>query len=173
MIYVEGEVYLEVTKDASCPFYVKTNQMKIRVLGTSFGIVAYKDENFQSVVLKEGSVAVEGYKSGKQIIKPNDLLILENGQMSVSQVNVYDYISWIDGVLQFREKNLGEVLRSISRYYRVQFSYPPDIEQVKCSGKLVLFDNMDQVLQTLQKTLSVSFHRKGNLIEVNSINNKK
>lgn len=173
MIYVEGEVYLEVTKDASCPFYVKTNQMEIRVLGTSFGIVAYKDENFQSVVLKEGSVAVEGYKSGKQIIKPNDLLVLENGQMSVSQVNVYDYISWIDGILQFREKNLGEVLRSISRYYRVQFSYPPDIEQVKCSGKLVLFDNMDQVLQTLQKTLSVSFHRKGNLIEVNSINNKK
>ena len=172
MIYVEGEVYLEVTKDASCPFYVKTNQMEIRVLGTSFGIVAYKDENFQSVVLKEG-VAVEGYKSGKQIIKPNDLLVLENGQMSVSQVNVYDYISWIDGILQFREKNLGEVLRSISRYYRVQFSYPPDIEQVKCSGKLVLFDNMDQVLQTLQKTLSVSFHRKGNLIEVNSINNKK
>ena len=173
MIYVEGEVYLEVTKDASCPFYVKTNQMEIRVLGTSFGIVAYKDENFQSVVLKEGSVAVEGYKSGKQIIKPNDLLVLENGQMSVSQVNVYDYISWIDGILQFREKNLGEVLRSISRYYRVQFSYPPDIEQVKCSGKLVLFDNMDQVLKTLQKTLSVSFHRKGNLIEVNSINNKK
>ena len=173
MIYVEGEVYLEVTKDASCPFYVKTNQMEIRVLGTSFGIVAYKDENFQSVVLKEGSVAVEGYKSGKQIIKPNDLLVLENGQMSVSQVNVYDYISWIDGILQFREKNLGEVLRSISRYYRVQFSYPPDIEQVKRSGKLVLFDNMDQVLQTLQKTLSVSFHRKGNLIEVNSINNKK
>lgn len=173
MIYVEGEVYLEVTKDASRPFYVKTNQMEIRVLGTSFGVVAYKDENFQSVVLKEGSVAVEGYKSGKQIIKPNDLLVLENGQMSVSQVNVYDYISWIDGVLQFREKNLGEVLRSISRYYRVQFSYPPDIEQVKCSGKLVLFDNMDQVLQTLQKTLSVSFHRKGNLIEVNSINNKK
>ena len=173
MIYVEGEVYLEVTKDASCPFYVKTNQMEIRVLGTSFGIVAYKDENFQSVVLKEGSVAVEGYKSGKQIIKPNDLLVLENGQMSVSQVNVYDYISWIDGILQFREKNLGEVLRGISRYYRVQFSYPPDIEQVKCSGKLVLFDNMDQVLQTLQKTLSVSFHRKGNLIEVNSINNKK
>lgn len=173
MIYVEGGVYLEVTKDASRPFYVKTNQMEIRVLGTSFGIVAYKDENFQSVVLKEGSVAVEGYKSGKQIIKPNDLLVLENGQMSVSQVNVYDYISWIDGILQFREKNLGEVLRSVSRYYRVQFSYPPNIEQVKCSGKLVLFDNMDQVLQTLQKTLSVSFHRKGNLIEVNSINNKK
>lgn len=173
MIYVEGEVYLEVSKDVSRPFYVKTNQMEIRVLGTSFGVVAYKDENFQSVVLKEGSVAVEGYKSGKQIIKPNDLLVLENGQMSVSQVNVYDYISWIDGILQFREKNLGEVLRNISRYYRVQFSYSPDIEQVKCSGKLVLFDNMDQVLQTLQKTLSVSFHRKGNLIEVNSINNKK
>ena len=167
MIYVEGEVYLEVTKDESRPFYVKTNQMEVKVLG------AYNDENYQSVILKEGSVAVEGNKGGKQVIKPNDLLVLENDQISVRQVNVYDYISWIDGILQFNEKNLGEVLRSISRYYRVQFSCPSDIEQIKCSGKLVLFDNMDQVLQTLQKTLSISFHRKDNLIEVNSINNQK
>jgi len=173
MIYVEGEVYLEVTKDESRPFYVKTNQMEVKVLGTSFCVVAYNDENYQSVILKEGSVAVEGNKGGKQVIKPNDLLVLENDQISVKQVNVYDYISWIDGILQFNEKNLGEVLRSISRYYRVQFSCPSDIEQIKCSGKLVLFDNMDQVLQTLQKTLSISFHRKDNLIEVNSINNQK
>ncbi|MDR2970243.1 MAG: FecR domain-containing protein [Tannerellaceae bacterium] len=166
MIYVEGEIYLEVTKDESCPFYVKTNQMEVQVLGTSFCVTAYKDEKFQSVILKEGSVAVEGYGSGKQIIKPNELLVLENDQMSVSRVNVYDYISWIDGILQFHEKNLGEVLRSISRYYRVQFNYSPDIEEVKCSGKLVLFDHMDQVLQTLEKTLSVSFHREGDTIEV-------
>lgn len=40
-------------------FYVKTNQMEVQVLGTSFGITAYDDEIFQTVVLKEGSVFVK------------------------------------------------------------------------------------------------------------------
>lgn len=173
VIFLEGEAYLEVAKDASRPFYVKTNQMEVKVLGTSFCVMAYKDENYQSVVLKEGSVSVEGYNAGKQIIKPNDQLILENGQISVNQVNIYDYISWIDGVLQFHEKNLDEVLRSLSRYYRVRFSYSTDIESLKCSGKLVLFDNLDQVFQTLRKSLSISFHQDGDVIEVKSINNQK
>lgn len=173
VIFLEGEAYLEVAKDASRPFYVKTNQMEVKVLGTSFCVMAYKDENYQSVVLKEGSVSVDGYNVGKQIIKPNDQLILENGQISVNQVDIYDYISWIDGVLQFHEKNLGEVLHTLSRYYRVQFSYSTDIESLKCSGKLVLFDNIDQVFQTLQKSFSISFHHEGEIIEVKNINNKK
>lgn len=173
VIFLEGEAYMEVAKDASRPFYVKTNQMEVKVLGTSFCVIAYKDENYQSVVLKEGSVSVEGYNAGKQIIKPNDQLILENGQMSVNQVNIYDHISWIDGILQFQEKDLGEVLRSLSRYYRVRFSYSADIESLKCTGKLVLFDNIDQVFQTLQKSLSISFRYEGEIIEVKNINNKK
>lgn len=59
VLYVNGEIYIEVAKHPQWPFYVKTNQMEVQVLGTSFGITAYDDEIFQTVVLKEGSVFVK------------------------------------------------------------------------------------------------------------------
>ena len=55
-IYVEGEVYLEVTKDKTRPFIVSTNKMNIAVLGTSFNVTAYTADKEQSVVLVTGAV---------------------------------------------------------------------------------------------------------------------
>lgn len=165
-IYVEGEIYLEVEKDATRPFYVKTTQMDVRVLGTSFNVIAYKDEAEQAVILKEGSVSVDNRSGEETIIKPNDMLLLNEKQMTVKQVDVYDYISWIDGILQFNQKSLGDVLNRLSRYYRVEFSCSPEIRNFMCSGKLVLFDNVEQVLQTLQKSFAISYEINGSEIKL-------
>ena len=124
VLYVNGEIYIEVAKHPQWPFYVKTNQMEVQVLGTSFGITAYDDEIFQTVVLKEGSVFVKNNQGNGQTIQPNQCLMVEKEEMTVKDVDVYDYISWIDGVLQFHEKSLQKVLNSLSRYYRVHFDCP-------------------------------------------------
>ena len=92
--------------------------------------------------------------------------MVEKEEMTVKNVDVYDYISWIDGVLQFHEKSLQKVLNSLSRYYRVRFDCPMEIGQIKCSGNLVLFDDIDQVLQTLQRTLSISFSHRDEVIKI-------
>lgn len=166
VLYVNGEIYIEVAKHPQWPFYVKTNQMEVQVLGTSFGITAYDDEIFQTVVLKEGSVFVKNNQGNGQTIQPNQCLMVEKEEMTVKDVDVYDYISWIDGVLQFHEKSLQKVLNSLSRYYRVRFDCPMEIGQIKCSGNLVLFDDIDQVLQTLQRTLSISFSHRDEVIKI-------
>ena len=49
-ILVEGEVFLEVEKDPSRPFIVKTNRFEVKVLGTQFNVCAYKEDAFTSVV---------------------------------------------------------------------------------------------------------------------------
>ena len=166
VLYVNGEIYIEVAKHPQWPFYVKTNQMEVQVLGTSFGITAYDDEIFQTVVLKEGSVFVKNNQGNGQTIQPNQCLMVEKEEMTVKDVDVYDYISWIDGVLQFHEKSLQKVLNSLSRYYRVRFDCPMEIGQIKCSGNLVLFDDIDQVLQTLQRNLSISFSHRDEVIKI-------
>lgn len=58
-IYVDGEIYIEVARDESRPFYVKTKNMNVRVLGTKFNVTAYESEYVQSVVLVSGSVQVD------------------------------------------------------------------------------------------------------------------
>ena len=57
-ILVEGEVYLDVAKRKDCPFVVKTREFDIRVLGTSFNVCAYREDEAASVVLVRGSVEV-------------------------------------------------------------------------------------------------------------------
>ena len=59
MIQVQGEIYIEVVRDESKPFYVQTPKFTVNVLGTSFNVSAYSDEELQSVVLVKGQVAVK------------------------------------------------------------------------------------------------------------------
>ncbi len=173
-IYANGEIYLEVTKDISRPFHVKTSKMDIQVLGTSFNVTAYNNESQQSVTLVEGRVEVNTLSGTKQTIRPNDRLIVDNNnQIAISKVKTYDYISWKDGVFIFNDQSLAYVAQRLSRYYQMDFVYTRDIENYSCCGKLVLFDNLNKVLHTLEKTLPISYEITGNKIKLSSNSNKK
>lgn len=166
LVYVDGEIYLEVSKDTSRPFYVKTSRMNVKVLGTSFCVSAYKEEVNQAVILREGSVMVDNRAGNKQQIHPDEMLVLVDDQMEVKQVEAYDYISWIDGFLQFNQRDLGSILTQLARYYRVKITCPENLKTLKCSGKLVLFDDVEHVLNTLQTTFSISYVKDGNEIQI-------
>lgn len=163
-IFVEGEIFLEVKKDSKRPFYVKTSEMDIRVLGTSFCVTAYPEEDRQVVVLKEGLINVEDKEGNNQKVTPNNMLTLENKEMRVQEVNPSYYISWIDGVLIFKERDLGCILEQLSRYYRISFECSDELKSIKCSGKLVLFDEIDSVMNTLKSTLDISYTKSKDVI---------
>lgn len=171
-IYVDGEIYLEVFPDPSRPFHVRTSQMDIRVLGTRFNVTAYSDDISQSVVLAEGGVEVQTKNGEKQRIQPNDCLLWKDEQISVSQVNIYDYISWKDGVFYFNNKKLTYIVQRISRYYRKQIVCDENVANQTCTGKLVLFDDFNKVLHTLEESLCISHEIDGNTIKL-STNLKK
>ena len=57
-IYVDGEIYIDVTPNPEKPFIIKTSDMGIKVLGTSFNVSAYRDDAEKSIVLVTGKVAV-------------------------------------------------------------------------------------------------------------------
>ena len=60
-VYVDGEIYIEIAKDAERPFFVKTSEMSVRALGTRFNVMAYHDELAQSVVLVISISHTKGY----------------------------------------------------------------------------------------------------------------
>lgn len=57
-VYLVGEAYFEVTKDASRPFFVYANELVTKVLGTSFQVRAYADDKDVVVTVRSGRVAV-------------------------------------------------------------------------------------------------------------------
>lgn len=56
-IYMQGEIYIEVSCDTTRPFVVHTGENIVEVLGTKFNLMAYPDEKKVVTTLVEGCVA--------------------------------------------------------------------------------------------------------------------
>lgn len=156
-IKVEGEIYIEVARDASRPFYVETPQMTVNVLGTKFNISAYANDASQSVVLVEGSIRVNTQSAKSFTLRPNQRFSINPEFSGVDEVDVYDYISWIDGVLQFRGETMEEITQRLSRYYNIPISCSPEMAQKRTVGKLMLFDNIEQVMKTFAMLYDIKY----------------
>ena len=58
-VFLEGEAFFEVQKkDNKIPFVVNTSEINIKVLGTSFNVMAYSDEETIETTVVNGSVCI-------------------------------------------------------------------------------------------------------------------
>lgn len=156
-IYVDGEVYLEVTRNPDKPFCVKTEQMSVQVLGTSFNVCAYPEDNQQQVVLVNGKVEVQTQEHAAEELAPNELYEYDTqtGKTSIKEVDAADYISWKNGYYQFSGQELSVLFKRLSRYYAVSIVCDGKVGALNCSGKLDLTEHVDDVLENLSKAAPI------------------
>jgi transmembrane sensor len=83
-VYLEGEAFFQVTKDAARPFYVYTNELVTKVLGTSFDVRAFSHDDTIQVMVHTGKVTVYKRKKGateQELAKANATIITPNQQV--------------------------------------------------------------------------------------------
>lgn len=122
-VYVEGEAYFNVTPAKRRPFIVYAGNVGVKVLGTSFNVKAYEDEEKIEVVLDEGKI--EFRTSGNQYaLLPGQQLVYHklNGESVVRNLSKSTNLSlWKNNVFYFHDTPLEEVLRMLERRYDVSF----------------------------------------------------
>lgn len=166
-IYVEGEVYLNVTHDTSKPFIVNTSGFEVRVLGTSFNISAYKNQERATVVLVDGSVNVKDQQNHHIKMVPNEKVELnEKGISGKEKVNACDYISWIDGIWTLQGESLKQVLQHLRDYYGQDIRCDAAVEDEQMFGKLYLNDDLNQVMKSILSILPTEYTMKNNVIYI-------
>ncbi|MGN6533074.1 MAG: FecR family protein [Ginsengibacter sp.] len=77
-VYLDGEAYFDVTKDANHPFIVHTSNINIKVLGTLFNVKSYEQDETIETTLLRGSIEVYNKadpSAPKVILKPNEKLV--------------------------------------------------------------------------------------------------
>lgn len=160
-IYIEGEVFLDVTHNKNVPFIVKTDKLEVCVLGTSFNVSAYKNDDAQSIVLATGSVSInEINKTNTTIIKPNQKFTYENSTAIsyTEKVDILNYISWKYGFLQFEKENLNSILKKIERYYNIPLAYQSkELNHITLSGKLDLKENIEETFRIISITAPIKY----------------
>lgn len=170
-IYVNGEIYIEVAKDETSPFYVRTSEFDVRVYGTKFNVTSYKADLNKSVVLVEGSVSVlTKEKEAEEIfLHPNQMYKTDQPGNKVTDVNALQYITWKDGIWQFTSERLENIVLRLSRYYGIKIHCDEISAAKSCTGKLVLFDDINETLQIIEEIFGVKYTPNQNEITI-SIN---
>lgn len=145
-VFITGEAYFEVVKNATQPFRVKVNdQLDVEVLGTAFNVNAYEDEVAIRTTLTEGSIraVVEPFKKNNQLKK--DLILKPGQQVIVStdqQVQVKEHanldkvLAWRKGYFNFEDADLREVMRQLQRWYDIEVIYEGNVPNKVFSGKV-------------------------------------
>lgn len=162
-IYVEGEAYLEVTKDKQKPFIVKTSSFEVKVLGTSFNVNAYKNEAKAEVVLLKGSIELSNKQSKSILLKPNQLAQVEEGEIkNIKKVNATDYIAWKDGLLILHSESLSSVCKRLERFYGCRISVSPQAGKLEMGGKIDLYQSMDDLMKLISSTAPIVWKKDKN-----------
>ncbi|MCX6253944.1 MAG: DUF4974 domain-containing protein, partial [Bacteroidia bacterium] len=156
----------EVAHEESRPFIVKTDQMDIQVLGTSFNISAYPEDATTKVILVKGKVLARAHNNSDVILMPNQMISCDNEtqKTNVTDVNVDDYISWKDGWLLCNSEEIGSLAEKLESYYDQEIIITESAKLYRLSGKLDLKDNLNQVLQVIATTAPVKIEVENDTI---------
>lgn len=168
-ITISGEVYLNVAKDTRRPFIVNTDDFAIRVLGTSFNVRAYKDENAIYTTLVEGKIRIDAPDGRLFNISPSEQLCYDkpSNQYTTKQVDPELYISWKDGVYVFEKQSLENVLETISRWYDLKIFYVNnEVKDISFSGRIKRYEDARLILQLFEQLGGVKFKVQGRTLLV-------
>ena len=167
-VWLEGEAYFEVTKDAAKPFIVEVNGMEIKVYGTQFNVNTRRDDQMQTTLV-EGSVSVKPKGLAEVRLKPNQQAVFNKlvGRVTVREVDVLSYVAWQRGNYYFENKSIGEILDELSLWYDIQvFFMNNEVSNERFSGYLPRYEEIDELLSLIEKTSHVRFEIKGRVIVV-------
>ncbi len=165
-INVNGEIYIDVTHQENSPFLVHTDGFSVSVLGTEFNVSAYREDAVQRVTLVKGSVEVS-MPSGAQLkLQPDEMFSLSDTGFHAEKVDVYDYISWKDGIFRLTGEPLENILVKLSRHYDVPIACEDDAKSLLVTGKLALFDDLTMVLDNIGVIIPVTYQMENNKIVI-------
>ncbi len=157
-VYLEGEAFFEVEK-ADKPFIVKNFFGDVRVLGTAFGVTAYRVDSVGYTTLVRGSVCVKNNLSDSLIIYPGEQVVsLRDGKMIKRDVDVEEYVGWKDGAFIFKERRLEDIVKILERWYNIHVVFQDDeLKDFLFTGYLDRYKDINVFFNALRRTGKVEY----------------
>lgn len=165
-VYITGEVYLEVTQRKNQPFYVKTGDTQVEVLGTKFNVSAYQEDKEVRTTLLEGRVKVFAHGQKKLLNPGQQAAVNQSKGIQLSEVDVEEVLAWKNGYFSFSNEPLEQVMRKISRWYNVEVEYTINPANKRLEGSISRMEDIHQLLKALELTKAAHFKMKEGRIVV-------
>lgn len=158
-VILTGEGFFDVSRDEAKPFVVEAGGQSLTVLGTEFNISSYPQEPVVTTLVS-GKVSILPDVDGEEVILlpgQQALFNAESGNIQLLAVNVNNFISWRDGILNVDQMTLAGVLKKVERKYDVAFDLSEaDVEGLVMKGS-ISGEAFETVQSILEKAANVEF----------------
>ena len=171
-VSVTGEVYFEVAHltgpdhTTRIPFGVQSGDLKIKVLGTHFDVRNYPDENEVKTTLLEGQVSISyGQDMDERRMHPGQQATLNRAKpnsLTFREIDANRAIAWKDGLFDFKDEPLDDILKEVSRWYNVTATADPSKGKLRFSGVVSKRAELADLLNVLSATGVVHFKIREN-----------
>ncbi len=178
-VYLSGEAYFDIKQAPNRPFIIHAQKMDIRVLGTSFNVRSYKEEDFEETSVISGAVEVTVPGEHKTMkVTPNQKVVLhktsgrhlkENNitgnkeeikieRQPLSAISPADTVhvletAWMNNQLIFRNETLLSLSQRLERWYGVKIIIEDQqLAMLRFSGRAdnISIEKLLEVLQNIQ-----------------------
>ena len=165
-VRLRGEAFFDVKRDEGKPFKIETDRAMIEVLGTSFNVRSFPDENSLEVYVKSGSVAVSVIDEDEvHVLSEEELLNVdfsENKTMKRSE-DSGNSLAWNTGKLTFINKPMGEIFEALEKLHHIKFELKE--ENLKTCRHTVNFGatDMKDIIRGLEAACDLTFSQKNSV----------
>ncbi|HEX8549774.1 MAG TPA: FecR domain-containing protein, partial [Cytophagaceae bacterium] len=119
-VYLTGEAFFDVKKDASIPFIIYTTSSKTKVIGTSFNIrsEANKSEEI-SVVSGKVNYKIKGGNGDSLLLVAGNKCTIEHNSLKKIESFDVNLLAWKDDKIVFEKTSLKDVVNDLEYYFDI------------------------------------------------------
>lgn len=155
---LQGEAWFDVVHDERHPFEIGAGTSAVRVLGTSFNVSAYENENYIEVVLAEGSIEFRANQTTPVVVlKPSERLVFNGEKINIETTEPEKFHGWTEGKLIFRGDNMAEVARRLERWYNIEVEVADAMLNDYIFRATFVDDSLQEVLRLLSMTSPIRY----------------
>ncbi len=168
-VILSGEGYFEVAKDDK-PFIVNAGGVDIKVLGTSFNIRAYQNDDRIITTLIEGRIEIKDHfgKLSSVFLEPGNQAIFQREEQEIIKLqsdNPAASNAWTNGKFDFNNESLEEIMTQLSRWYNCKVEFRQEHLKDKLITGIAFRDRpVNNVMEMLSKVAHFQYQVNENKI---------
>ncbi len=167
-INLEGEAFFDLKHDSTIPFIIRTDEVFIKDIGTSFNVKSYKDSAFVKVYVMTGQIMFYSANNSGLSVFPGEIGIYDKKKHTFSKLKSTDssVIKYIKRILVFEGNSLQSVVDQLNRMY-VQKIVIVDPE-LKDREITVTFENenLEDIIHIIAETLGLRVRKQDQQWEI-------
>lgn len=160
-VALKGEAYFEIATQPDRPFFVRTSNHTIKVLGTKFNVNNKQDDYISTLLEGRIAVAPLGTQLGDRsepgfpfLMHPHQVFA-DNEVTTIENVN--KAIDWKEGYFDFSDMTVEQVSYKMAEWYDVDFHIGENLRNKRVYGQISRDKSLRQVLELIEKVLPIQY----------------